>query len=139
VELAAGRAAPAEGLARGPFLAFESERQGEEAAEAAGALAQALAARGQRTEARAVIERAQALSAAREDAGTRLALALAHARLLEDAAALRAAREEAARCGLTGLVLEARLALAKAGAEDAATLARDAAARGFLRIARLAR
>ena len=149
------RAAEAEQTARAAAAAFEQQKAQGPLATAFALVARALAAQGKLDEAQQVSRRATELAGRDENVINRLAVAISAARVrlatgqaADASRSLESAVAEATRLGLTGLQLEARLVLAEsqlaAGNNAAARtrlaqLERDAAARGFHRIARQAK
>jgi eukaryotic-like serine/threonine-protein kinase len=154
LELEERGAAPAEPMVREALAALPKEGASEEEAWSEALLGRCLLERGEAAEACRAAERAAALAERIADRYVRLALAITTARLQALAApetdAARARREleghlaVAQKAGFVGLALEARLALgtAEAAAGLRATAVRieafykEAAARGFQRIAR---
>jgi tetratricopeptide (TPR) repeat protein len=143
-----GRASEAEAAARASAEAFRAEKMEDLEGGAWLVVARALVAQGKAAASREPAREASRLLRSSQDRPTRLALAIALARLegARDAAAaasvsakLRDAAAEAARMGHVALELEARLALAELNArgagrsepDSAARLERDARARGF--------
>lgn len=140
-------------LARESAAWFDARKIPGGDARASAVLAEALAIQGQSTQARTAANRARASLDLTEDRVLSLALAVRLARLealqgrkAEAVRELRRASEGAAALGLTGIGLEARLALGEVQRSlgDAAAAAileevrRDAEARGFKRLAFLA-
>jgi tetratricopeptide (TPR) repeat protein len=151
-----GEPAAAESAAREQATAFQKLGAPDKEARSLGVLARALLAQGRNAEAGEAANRATTLMQKTQDPGVRLAVTIDAARPLaasgnrgdiKDAvAALEAAVEDAAKHGLTGAMLEARLALGqievasgdRSGRSRLASLERDAKARGFALIARKA-
>ncbi len=152
--LAEGDLPKATELARAAADELGRQKLPDDEASALAVLVRALTAAGRKDDADRALARLRPLAAASQHDGVRrealLASAFARASRGDSAAAAKSLADAAARAekqGLSAWALEARLAegeiLAKGGAKDAApvTLSRvekDAAARGFRRIARLA-
>jgi tetratricopeptide (TPR) repeat protein len=152
----AGDVGAAESAVREQVKTFRQSNTPDKEALALGVLARALLAQGQTSAAREAIERATALSQKTQDTTVRLTVAIDASRVRaasgnvsgvgEARKALEAAAADATTEGLTGLLLEARLALGqvelaagdRAGAARLAALQRDATARGYSLIARKA-
>jgi tetratricopeptide (TPR) repeat protein len=146
-----GKVEEAEALARSAAGESQRARQADDEGVARSVLARALLAEGRRSEAREEIARSRALLV-KSDREERLGLSIVEARLSAasggSAAATRALESilrEAAKGGLVGLELEARLALGEielksgkipAGRARLQSLEKDASARGFRLIAR---
>jgi eukaryotic-like serine/threonine-protein kinase len=131
-----GAAPEAEKLARQALAAFQTGRLADEAVGAALVLSQALDAAGRADEARALREKVVAPGERSESLAIRLRSTSALTPPT-DRARLSALERQATAAGLVELALELRLAHARSAA-DRAALARDARARGFVRIAELA-
>ena len=131
-----GAATDAEKLARQALAAFQTGRLADEAVGAALVLSQALDAAGRADEARALREKVVAPGERSESLAIRLR-SISAITPPADRARLSALERQATAAGLVELALELRLAHARSAA-DRAALARDARARGFVRIAELA-
>jgi tetratricopeptide (TPR) repeat protein len=149
--------ASAESAARERMNQFQKVNASDDEALARAVLARALLAQGKTAEAREVSNAAVSMTEKAQDTSVRLTVTIQAARVRAESSdpaelagakkSLAAAVAEAAKEGLTGLLLEARLALGEievksgdraAGRAHLAALQTDATAKGYLLIARKA-
>jgi tetratricopeptide (TPR) repeat protein len=154
LEIEKGRPVEAETLARKAIDEYRTERASYGEARAWAILARSLLAQGQPQEAQGAIDRAVYLAAKSQDRTVRFSVGIISARVCaalcktaEARATLTAVIAEAKRHGFVGHLLDARLALGEidvrsgnstVGRVRIAALEEDAAAKGFLLIARSA-